>query len=153
MRRQNQRCLLALVKVSKNRWQESKICTEDSADLRTYLLHTSFGGDPSSNPSQARYLPPRTVPGGLYASASADQGTKAVQGLKHSAGNSSNNFSLTNSIPPLVTRLKASLQRDSSVQRLPLEACPMWTLTLKLGVQLFSRRAVSSLMVSVGCRA
>lgn len=129
VRRQNQKCLLDLVKVSKNWWQESEICTEDSADLRTDLLHTSFGY-PSCNPSQATYLPPRTLSGGLCASASADQETKAVQGLKCSAGNSSSNFSPTNLIPPLVTRLKASLQRDSAGQRLPLEACPMWTLSL-----------------------
>lgn len=145
--RQNQSCLLALIKVSKNQWQESEICTEDSADLRTNLLHTSFGGHPSSNPAQTRYLPPRALPGGLYASVSADHETKAVQGLKNNAGNTSNNFSPTNLPPPLVTRLKASLQRGYLWSMSCVD-----TLTLKLGVQLFSRRAVSSLMVSAGCR-
>lgn len=100
---------------------QSEICTEDSADLRTNLLHTSFGGHPSSNPAQTRYLPPRALLGGLYASVSADHETKAVQGLKHNAGNTSNNFSPTNLPPPLVTRLKAILQRDSCVQRLSLK--------------------------------
>lgn len=83
VRRQNQRHLLALIKVSENWWQESKICTKDSADPRTDLLHTSFGGYPSCNLSQARYLPPGILPGGLCASLSADHETKAVWELKH----------------------------------------------------------------------
>lgn len=46
---------------------------------------------------------------GPYAAASVDHEAKAVQRLKHRAGNSSNHCSPPNLVSPLVTKLKASL--------------------------------------------
>jgi len=78
-------------KGSKNQCQGSEIGVEGSATLRAGLLRTNFGGCPSSYPSWARYLPSRMeLLSGPYAAASVDHEAKAVQRLKHRAGNSCN---------------------------------------------------------------